>query len=81
MKLTLNRCTPASYLNLFTPGLVWEDLLKKGGVRAMEKRSAKRANALYDIIDKSGGFYVNTVQKQFRSRMNVRVFAYLELLR
>lgn len=48
-----------------------EDLQQRGGVVAMEKRAIRHSNRLYDIIDASKGFYVNTVDRTYRSRMNV----------
>ena len=49
-----------------------EDLVKRGGVAAMERRAIKHSNTLYSIIDASRGFYSNHVESAFRSRMNVR---------
>jgi phosphoserine aminotransferase len=44
----------------------------QGGLAAMEKRNATKANLLYDVIDNSNGFYKATVSiKEQRSHMNV----------
>jgi phosphoserine aminotransferase len=45
---------------------------KQGGLAAIEKRNADKAQLLYDAIDGSGGFYTGTVaDKSARSHMNV----------
>jgi len=45
---------------------------KQGGLAAIEKRNAEKANLIYDAIDGSGGFYTGTVaDKAARSHMNV----------
>jgi phosphoserine aminotransferase len=44
----------------------------QGGLAAMEKRNAMKAQLLYDAIDHSNGFYKGTVSvKEQRSHMNV----------
>ena len=44
----------------------------QGGLAAMEKRNATKAGLIYDVIDKSNGFYKGTVSvKEQRSHMNV----------
>ncbi len=45
---------------------------RQGGLAAIEKRNAEKAQLLYDAIDGSGGFYTGTVaDKGARSHMNV----------
>jgi phosphoserine aminotransferase len=47
-------------------------LESQGGLAAMEKRNAMKAQLIYDAIDHSNGFYKATVSvKQQRSHMNV----------
>jgi phosphoserine aminotransferase len=62
--------TPPTYA-VYIAGLVFEWLLAQGGVEAIEKKNVAKAKLLYDAIDASGGFYVNPVRKEDRSRMNV----------
>lgn len=50
---------------------VFEWIKKNGGVESMECNSAKKSSLLYEIIDNSNGFYVSTVDKTVRSRMNI----------
>ena len=61
--------TPPTY-SIYIAGLVFNWLLEKGGVAAIEKQNIDKANLLYDYID-STDFYFNQVQKTDRSRMNI----------
>jgi phosphoserine aminotransferase len=48
----------------------WMD--RQGGLAALEKVNAQKAQVIYDAIDSSGGFYTGTVaDKAARSHMNV----------
>ena len=62
--------TPPTYA-WYIAGLVFDWLLKNGGLSAMAEINERKAGALYDCIDNSGGFYSNPVDKQYRSLMNV----------
>ena len=42
-----------------------------GGLEKMEQLNTAKANKLYSLMDKSGGFYHAVVEPAFRSRMNV----------
>jgi phosphoserine aminotransferase len=61
--------TPATW-SIYVAGLVFEWLLKQGGLAAVEKRNVEKAALLYDYLD-STSFYANPVQREDRSRMNV----------
>ncbi|MGE5337830.1 MAG: 3-phosphoserine/phosphohydroxythreonine transaminase, partial [Gemmatimonadota bacterium] len=61
--------TPPTYA-IYVAGLVFEWLLAKGGVAAIERQNIAKANLLYDYLD-STAFYTNPVAKADRSRMNV----------
>jgi phosphoserine aminotransferase len=50
--------------------LITEWVLANGGLKAMQALCEQRSSLLYDYIDNSN-FYVNTVDKQSRSRINV----------
>lgn len=54
----------------YVAGLVFKWLKAQGGVQAIASQNAKKANLLYETIDKSA-FYQNNVAKQNRSQMNV----------
>jgi phosphoserine aminotransferase len=61
--------TPATY-SIYIAGMVFEWLLAQGGLAAVEQTNIAKANLLYDYLDRSA-FYVTSVRKQDRSRMNV----------
>jgi phosphoserine aminotransferase len=61
--------TPPTY-GWYMAGLVFDYLLKKGGIAAMEAVNRRKAEKLYAAIDGSG-FYSNPVDVQCRSWMNV----------
>jgi phosphoserine aminotransferase len=52
-------------------GLVFDWIIANGGVEEMEQRAIKKSNILYKTIDQSGGFYINNVEDDCRSRMNI----------
>lgn len=64
--------TPPTYA-IYIAGLVFKWLKKQGGLDVMEARSIEKSSMLYDLID-SSDFYVNRVERQSRSRMNVPFF-------
>jgi phosphoserine aminotransferase len=44
---------------------------KNGGLEAYINLADQRAKALYEYIDNSDGFYVNSVDPKYRSKINV----------
>ncbi|MFN0182661.1 MAG: 3-phosphoserine/phosphohydroxythreonine transaminase [Aquabacterium sp.] len=61
--------TPPTYA-IYIAGLVFEWIQAQGGLAAMETRNRAKAALLYDYLD-STAFYVNPVQRDSRSLMNV----------
>ena len=61
--------TPPTYA-WYLAGLVFQWLKAKGGLAAMAEINQRKAQALYDAIDRSG-FYANPVELKSRSWMNV----------
>ncbi|MFW6121266.1 MAG: 3-phosphoserine/phosphohydroxythreonine transaminase [Petrotogales bacterium] len=66
--------------SLFNTGPCWaiyicklslEHINELGGVSALEKINRKKAKMLYDVIDKSDGFYKGHAKQDSRSLMNV----------
>ena len=51
--------------------LVTDDIISKGGMEVVEKQVNRRSTTLYKIIDESDGFYVNNVDKTWRSRVTI----------
>ncbi|XP_064596195.1 phosphoserine aminotransferase-like [Liolophura sinensis] len=62
--------TPPTY-SIYIMSLVFDWIAKHGGVKAMYEHSLKKSRALYEVIDKSNGFYCSPVDPQYRSRMNI----------
>lgn len=63
--------TPATF-NIEVVSFVMDWLAEEGGIHACERRSIAKAQAIYDVIDNSNGFYGTPVaDKTIRSRMNV----------
>jgi phosphoserine aminotransferase len=62
--------TPPSFA-IYSMNLVFDWIIKNGGVEEMEKRAIQKSSLLYNTIDNSDGFYTNAVEEDCRSRMNV----------
>jgi phosphoserine aminotransferase len=65
--------TPPTFA-VYLAGLTFKWLEKQGGLTGMEQTNIRKADLLYSCIDNSGGFYLNTIEKADRSRMNVPFF-------
>lgn len=65
--------TPPTY-GIYIAGLVFEWIRAQGGVPEMERRAIEKSGLLYRYLDENGGFYVNRVAADARSRMNVPFF-------
>lgn len=61
--------TPPTY-GIYIAGLVFDWMLKKGGVEAFEAVNKEKAALIYDFIDNSS-FYSNTIPSEDRSLMNI----------
>jgi phosphoserine aminotransferase len=44
---------------------------RQGGLKAIDQQSAQKSSLVYQTIDQSNGFYVNTIEEKFRSRVNI----------
>ncbi len=62
--------TPPSF-GVYVLGLVLEWIEKQGGLPAMGARNARKAQLVYEAIDRSGGFYHGHAEPGSRSQMNV----------
>ncbi len=61
--------TPPTFV-WYLAGLVFQWLQRQGGLTAMAQRNLRKATLLYAAIDQSA-LYVNSVDVNYRSRMNV----------
>ena len=62
--------TPPCY-SMYMAGLVFDKLLKMGGLEAVEKINIEKAAHIYDAIAASDGFYNCPVEESCRSLMNI----------
>ncbi len=62
--------TPSTYA-IYMSGLVFRWLQTQGGVKKIEAVNRLKAQTLYEAIDGSGGFYINDIHPDARSKMNV----------
>jgi phosphoserine aminotransferase len=46
-------------------------MIENGGLGTYEKLADLRSNMIYDMIDGSNGFYTNSIDKKFRSTINL----------
>lgn len=70
--------TPPSY-SIYIAGLAFKWLKAQGGLSGIEKLNIAKSELLYDYLD-STDFYVTTVEKSARSRMNVVFYLRSEAL-
>ncbi len=68
-KDSLFNTPPVFAIYMFGKVLKWME--EKGGLDAIEKEAASKANTLYSQIDSSGGYYKCPVDPTSRSHMNV----------
>ena len=62
--------TPPTF-SIYLMKLYFDYILERGGIRYFEEQNIKKAKLIYNVIDNSKGFYVNPVEKPYRSRMNI----------
>eukprot|EP00850_Spirogloea_muscicola_P005863 SM000027S09644 [mRNA] locus=s27:569489:571894:+ [translate_table: standard] len=62
--------TPPCY-PIYICGLVFEHLLERGGLEAVQRDNEEKARLLYDTISASNGYYKCPVPEAMRSCMNV----------
>lgn len=62
--------TPPTFV-VWVMNLTLKWIQSQGGIEAMEKLGNQKAEMIYQVIDKSGGFYTTNIPKDSRSKMNV----------
>lgn len=69
-----NSCynTPPTY-SIYMIGLVFDWILKNGGLDVVQDRNLRKATCVYEAVDNSRGFYTSPVHPSCRSKMNVAV--------
>ena len=56
---------------IYMCGLVFDHMVRAGGLQAMEQANQEKAQVVYGAIEDSQGFYQNPVDPAVRSLMNV----------
>ncbi|MDE0232126.1 MAG: 3-phosphoserine/phosphohydroxythreonine transaminase [bacterium] len=56
---------------IYLMGKMLKRLRDLGGIPGLEERTARKARLLYDVIDRSDGYYRNPVERRYRSHTNV----------
>ncbi|MBP9742884.1 MAG: 3-phosphoserine/phosphohydroxythreonine transaminase [Burkholderiales bacterium] len=62
--------TPATY-PLYMMDLMVDWTINQGGVTQMAAVAARKSQKLYNYIDQSNGFYINTIEPKYRSWINI----------
>lgn len=62
--------TPPCYA-IYISGLCFKHIKKLGGLDQMVKNTIIKSQLVYDVIDKSNGFYASKVNENCRSRVNI----------
>ena len=62
--------TPACY-PIYVTGLNLAHMVENGGLGTYEKLAEVRSKMIYDMIEGSNGFFTNSIDKSFRSTINI----------
>jgi phosphoserine aminotransferase len=62
--------TPACY-PIYVTGLNIAHMIENGGLGTYEKQADLNSKMIYGMIDGSNGFYSSSIDKSFRSKINV----------
>ncbi|KAH9450812.1 hypothetical protein MJO28_009734 [Puccinia striiformis f. sp. tritici] len=62
--------TPPMF-SIYVCNLVLKDLISKGGVKTIEEINHRKSELVYQVIDNSKGFYINSIDRNARSRINI----------
>lgn len=65
--------TPPTWA-IYITSLMTSWLIQQGGLKAMAEANRQKAQAVYEAIDQSEGFYTNRVAQPNRSRVNIPFF-------
>jgi len=62
--------TPPTF-SIYIANKMFDWTKQQGGLKAINQQSDKKSSLVYETIDQSNGFYVNSIDKKFRSRVNI----------
>ena len=52
-------------------GLNFEHMLSRGGLGVYEAEAGEKSTMFYEYVDSTDGFFVNDIDPEFRSRVNI----------
>eukprot|EP01016_Furgasonia_blochmanni_P012159 TRINITY_DN1579_c0_g1_i3.p1 TRINITY_DN1579_c0_g1~~TRINITY_DN1579_c0_g1_i3.p1 ORF type:complete len:355 (-),score=121.25 TRINITY_DN1579_c0_g1_i3:381-1445(-) len=61
----------APTFSIYIAGLYFDYIKKTGGLGFWRDHNTKKAQLIYDVVDASNGFYLNNIDKRYRSKMNI----------
>jgi len=59
------------YFRIYIANKMFDWIKRQGGLKAMNQLSEKKSTLVYETIEQSNGFYVNVIDKKYRSRVNI----------
>jgi phosphoserine aminotransferase len=59
------------YFRIYIANKIFDWTKRQGGLKGMDQLSEKKSKLVYEMIDQSNGFYVNMIDKKYRSRVNI----------
>ncbi|CAF4005262.1 unnamed protein product, partial [Rotaria sp. Silwood1] len=62
--------TPPTF-SIYIANKMFDWIKRQGGLKAMNELSNKKSSAVYETLEQSNGFYVNSIDKKYRSRTNI----------
>jgi len=60
-----------SYFRIYIANKMFGWAKRQGGLKSLNQQSDKKSSLIYETIDQSNSFYVNSIEKKFRSRVNI----------
>lgn len=62
--------TPPTF-SIYIANKIFDWMKRQGGLKALDQQSEEKSRLVYELIDQSNGFYVNSIEKNVRSRVNI----------
>jgi len=59
------------HFSIYIANKIFDWTKRQGGLKGMDQLSEKKSKLVYEMIDQSNDFYVNMIDKKYRSRVNI----------
>jgi phosphoserine aminotransferase len=59
------------YFRIYIANKMFDWIKRQGGLKGMNQLSDKKSSLVYETIDQSNGFYINMIDRKYRSRVNI----------